>query len=232
MSACGDSLRAMHAALLAQDTAAFGAAMADFNALQNATVMTSVRKVTGDLQAALERFRCDARLVELAQRQVPDARLRLAHVLKLTADAAHHTMDLVDQSCPLVDAVAHEAERLQLLVKRPLGPDEGLRGDIERFLAQSRSNMKTVRARLCDVLLAQGYQDLSGQIIRNVIKLVDELELALGDLIRIENFPHALETADAAAPGSAYGPVVPGVEHGHTVNGQQDVDAMLIGLGI
>ena len=75
--------------------------------------MTSVRKVRGDLQAALERFRSDSRLPELTERQVPDARLRLAHVLKLTDDAAHRTMDLVDQSCPLVDAVAHEAQRLQ-----------------------------------------------------------------------------------------------------------------------
>ena len=41
----------------------------------------------------------------MRHRQVPDARQRLAHVLKLTDDAAHHTMDLVDQSCPLVDAV-------------------------------------------------------------------------------------------------------------------------------
>jgi len=48
--------------------------------------------------------------------------------------------------------------------------------------------MKTVRARLTDVLLAQGYQDLSGQIIRNVMQLVDELELALVDLVRIDRF--------------------------------------------
>jgi len=40
---------------------------------------------------------------------------------------------------------------------------------------------------LTDVLLAQGYQDLSGQIIRNVMQLVDELELALVDLVRIDS---------------------------------------------
>jgi chemotaxis protein CheZ len=225
-------VEAMHAALVSQDKQAFGAAMAGFNAVQNSTVMTSVRKVTGDLQAALERFRFESRLLDLAERQVPDARHRLAHVLKLTDDAAHHTMDLVDQSCPLVDGIAHEAERLQLLIKRPLGPDEGLRVDFERFLSASLTNMKTVRARLADVLLAQGYQDLSGQIIRGVMKLVDELEQALGSLVRIGDFEETAVVERSASAAVAFGPVVPGIEHGNSVNGQQDVDAMLSGLGM
>lgn len=225
-------VEAMQAALTSHDTQAFSAALAGFNTVQNSTVMTSVRKVTGDLQAALERFRCDSRLVDLAERQVPDARLRLAHVLKLTDDAAHHTMDLVDQSCPLVDTIAHEAERLQSLIKRPLGADEGLRSDVERFLTQALTHMKTVRARLADVLLAQGYQDLSGQIIRGVMKLVDELEIALGDMVRIGDFEPIGDLDRTASMLQGHGPVVPGVEHGHVVSGQQDVDAMLSGLGM
>jgi chemotaxis protein CheZ len=134
-------VEAMHAALISQDSQGFAAALECFNRLQESTVMSGVRKVTVDLQAALEQFRCDSRLLDLAERQVPDARHRLAHVLKLTDDAAHHTMDLVDQSCPLVDTVAHEAERLQFLIKRPLGTDEGLRVDVERFLTQSLQSM-------------------------------------------------------------------------------------------
>jgi chemotaxis protein CheZ len=225
-------VEAMHSALSSHDPQAFSAALAGFNSVQNSTVMTSVRKVTGDLQAALERFRCDSRLVDLAERQVPDARLRLAHVLKLTDDAAHHTMDLVDQSCPLVDTIAREAEKLQLLLKRPLAADEGLRSEFERFLTQTLTHMKTVRARLADVLLAQGYQDLSGQIIRGVMKLVDELEVALGDMVRIGEFEPIGDLAGASVQMQAHGPVVPGVEHGQVVNGQQDVDAMLSGLGM
>jgi chemotaxis protein CheZ len=211
-------VEAMHAALAANDEPAFSAAMRGFNALQDSSVMTSVRKVHGDLQAALERFRAESRLAEMAERQVPDARQRLAHVLKLTDDAAHHTMDLVDQCCPLVDAVVQEAQRLQGL------PD--LSADVGGFLEQTQTHMKTVRARLTDVLLAQGYQDLSGQILRNVMRLVDELEVALVDLVRIDSF----EAAPAAAV--AYGPVVPGVAHGETVGGQEDIDAMLSGLGV
>jgi chemotaxis protein CheZ len=218
-------VEAMHAALAAGDEAAFSAAMRGFNGLQDSSVMTSVRKVRGDLQAALERFRAESRLAEMAERQVPDARQRLAHVLKLTDDAAHHTMDLVDQSCPLVDAVAHEAQRLQDL------PD--LSANVSRFLQQTQAHMKTVRARLTDVLLAQGYQDLSGQIIRNVMQLVVELEVALGDLVRIDRFEFdggTMTSPALPAAAGAYGPVVPGVGHGETVGGQEDIDAMLSGL--
>jgi chemotaxis protein CheZ len=224
-------VEAMQVALATGDEAAFSAAMRGFNGLQDSSVMTSVRKVRGDLQAALERFRAESRLAEMAERQVPDARQRLAHVLKLTDDAAHHTMDLVDQSCPLVDAVTHEAQRLQQL------PD--LSADVGRFLEKTQAHMKTVRARLTDVLLAQGYQDLSGQIIRNVMQLVDELEMALGDLVRIDRFEFdsefdggAMTSLARPAVAGAYGPVVPGIGHGETVGGQEDIDAMLSGLGV
>jgi chemotaxis protein CheZ len=216
----------MHAALAADDEAAFSAAMRGFNALQDSSVMTSVRKIRGDLQAALERFRAESRLAEMAERQVPDARQRLAHVLKLTDDAAHLTMDLVDQSCPLVDAVAQQAQRLQRL--------PALSAEVGQFLEQTQTHMKTVRARLTDVLLAQGYQDLSGQIIRNVMQLVDELEMAVGDLVRIDRFEFDgdINASRAGSAAGAYGPVVPGVAHGKTVGGQEDIDAMLSGLGV
>jgi chemotaxis protein CheZ len=229
-------VQAMHAALATNDEAAFSAAMRGFNGVQDSSVMSSVRKVRGDLQAALERFRAESRLAELAEQKVPDARARLAHVLKLTDDAAHHTMDLVDQSCPLVDAVAQEAQRLQTAMAAATTADASAQAEVVRFLAQAQSSMKSVRARLGDVLLAQGYQDLSGQIIRNVMKLVDELEVALGDLVRIDKFEFAAESASrdavAASPAGTFGPVVPGISHGDSVAGQQDVDAMLSGLGM
>ncbi|HXN11426.1 MAG TPA: protein phosphatase CheZ, partial [Steroidobacteraceae bacterium] len=91
--------------------------------------------------------------------------------------------------------------------------------------------MKTLRSRLGEVLLAQGYQDLSGQILRSVMTLVDELEVALDDLLRIGNLQGPGGEPAAARAGAGYGPLVPGVAHGATVSGQQDVDAMLSGLG-
>lgn len=225
-------VEAMHSALLAGNEPAFEEALHHFNALQEISVVTSVRKVTGELQAALEQFRSDSRLIDLAERQVPDARARLAHVLKLTDEAAHHTMDLVDQCCPLVDEVAQQARAL--LPRLPAAADarEPAPHELAEFLTRTATHMKTVRARLADVLLAQGYQDLSGQIIRSVMKLVDELEIALGDLVRIGDLGGTERPASAAGSARAHGPIVPGVDHGETVGGQDDIDAMLSGMGM
>ena len=44
------------------------------------------------------RFSAEARLDALAGHEVPDARKRLTHVVKLTDEAAHRTLDLVEQS--------------------------------------------------------------------------------------------------------------------------------------
>jgi chemotaxis protein CheZ len=221
----------MHRALEQDDEQGFGIALEGFNAAQESSLVTGVRKVASDLQAALEQFRTDSRLMDLAERQVPDARQRLLHVLKLTDDAAHHTMDLVDQSCPLVDQVAEGASRLLAAESRPAHRSRPHWSEVEAFLEETLGRMKALRSRLAEMLLAQGYQDLSGQILRSVMTLVDELEVALGNLVRLGNLqgPAGERPADGASQG--FGPVVPGIAHGATVNGQQDVDAMLSGLG-
>jgi chemotaxis protein CheZ len=230
-SACARWVGDMHRALAQDDEQAFRIALDGFNAAQESTVMTGVRKVAGDLQAALEQFRSDSRLVELAERQVPDARQRLLHVLKLTDDAAHHTMDLVDQSCPLVDQVAEAAARLLSTESRSAHRSRPHWSEVEAFLRETLERMTALRARLAEVLLAQGYQDLSGQILRSVMTLVDELEVALGDLVRLGNLHSPAGERPPASATQGVGPVVPGVAHGATVSGQQDVDAMLAGLG-
>jgi len=81
------------------------------------------------------------------------------------------------------------------------------------------------------VLLAQGYQDLTGQIIRSVMKLVGELELALANLARLSG--DVVEHATMGDnPSAGQGPAVPGVSKGDHASGQTDVDALLSGLGM
>lgn len=220
------SVAAMARALEQSDENAFRAALAKFDLVRDTEVLTGVRKVASDLQNALDRFHIDSKLIDLAQRQVPDARHRLAHVLRLTDDAAHKTMDLVDKCCPLADKVAREAQRL-------LSVEEagGSRSEQLAFLKQTADSMSEVRGNLAEVLLAQGYQDLSGQIIRGVMQLVDELEIALSELVRIAGGADIVRpTTENTSRG--HGPVVPGINHGVAVSGQQDVDALLSDLGM
>jgi chemotaxis protein CheZ len=220
----------MGQALDTGDDAAFRAAMAGFDALRGSALVSDVRKVATDLQDALQRFQVDTKLLDLAQRQMPDARLRLAQVLRLTDDAAHRTMDLVEQCGPLAVQTMREGERIMAAQAAASGASAP-RAETDAFIRQAIGNMSAVRSKLSDVLVAQGFQDLSGQIIRSVMTLVGELESALGELLRIGGVSVPAATVGQVGTG-AYGPVVPGVDHGNAVDGQRDVDALLSDLGM
>jgi chemotaxis protein CheZ len=233
----GAHVSAMSAALEAGDVALFGATLDELVHLREKSLFSDLRRLTVDLQGALERFRLDSRLVDLAEKEVPDAKHRLDHVLKLTDEAAHKTMDLVDQSGPLAERTSKAAADLNVLWKRfrarEIAVDDfrGMVEDMGRFLNTAQTDTDTIRRNLAEVLMTQGYQDLSGQIIRGVMKLVSELEVALGELVKISSTdPTRKKSTEDTVRG--FGPVVPGVNHGVTVSGQQDVDSLLSGLGL
>jgi chemotaxis protein CheZ len=200
-----------------RDEAAFAAALVAFHAAHDSTLLHNVDAVARNLRAALDRFGADSRLAKLADHDVPDARHRLAHVMDLTESAAHRTMDLIDECGVLVDGVT-----------RTLGPPASRSPEV----AAALPGLAALRQRLAEMLIAQGFQDLSGQIIRSVMQLIDELESALGDLMAIGGGRGTTSRAADPSDTTPVGPVVPGVAHGNAVSGQQDVDALLSGLGI
>jgi chemotaxis protein CheZ len=233
----GPLVAAMSDALAAGDQALFHAHLDALVHRREADLFKELRKLTTDLQAALERFRIDSRLVDLAEKEVPNAKHRLDHVLRLTDEAAHRTMDLVEECRPLADRAAKQAGEImdgwRRFRAREIKVEEFHRLvlQMDQFLAATRGDMEKVRGNLAEVVLAQGYQDLSGQIIRGVMKLVDELEHTLVGLVRLSKTDGEMNReSDDARRG--FGPAVPGVDHGAAVSGQQDVDSLLAGLGV
>lgn len=235
----GNRVSSLNAALEAGNEAAFVAELNGLMRERDDGLWNQLRKLTTDLSGALERFQLDSRLVDLAEKEVPDAKQRLDHVLTMTDEAAHKTMDLVDQSGPLAGRIAKEAEALTMLWKqfreRQITPADFalLLVKMDEFLVTAKENSEGVRRNLAEVLMTQGYQDLSGQIIRGVIKLVGEVETALGELVHLATGDSdRAKPADEYRESRGYGPAVPGVDHGVVVNGQQDIDALLSGLGL
>jgi chemotaxis protein CheZ len=108
-SAC---VEALTDALRAEDETAFFAAVDHIVHMREPGMFTELRKLTGDLQKALERFSVESRLADIAENDIPDARARLAHVISMTDEAAHRTLDLVEQSGPLAERTAREAGSL------------------------------------------------------------------------------------------------------------------------
>jgi chemotaxis protein CheZ len=243
-SAC---VEALIDALRTEDETGFFAAVDHIVHMRGPGMFKELRQLTGDLQKALERFSVESRLQDIAENEIPDARARLTHVINMTDEAAHRTLDLVEQSGPLAERTAQAAaillEAFDTFKSRALGAQgyetvlqsiDGLLPlvqSVEKFLPAARSDSELIRRNLADVLIAQGYQDLTGQIIRSVMKLVTELEAALANLARLSG--DVVEHATMGEnPSAGQGPAVPGVSKGDIASGQTDVDALLSGLGM
>ncbi|MFP7722209.1 protein phosphatase CheZ [Lysobacter sp. A3-1-A15] len=128
---------------------------------------------------------------------LPDACSRLEHVVTLTENASMHTLDLI-QECG------------QLLSTLPAGDDA------------SAGVVAGIRSRLSEMTAAQGYQDLTGQIILRVVELVRAVHAGLGDV------------TDGAAPlqlsNRGNGPSVAGLDEAPAT--QDDANQLLSSLGI
>ena len=223
----------------ANDDGAFRGAFERLRAQLNVDLNPELKRIAATAQSALRRFREQARLEVLADQEVPDARKRLAHVVKLTEEAAHRTLDLVDQSTPLVDRMAIEAAQLleewELHGSRQLAVSTMWPERATESLERAVRDSERVRRLLTQMLLAQGYQDLSGQIISSVITLVIELERVLGQLVALASgedtrrMPALKLEQTRPQPDhlTASGPQVPGVSQGQVVDSQDDIDALL-----
>jgi chemotaxis protein CheZ len=202
-------------------------------------VWEDLRALNASLQRTLDEFRSSFHRASVAGKEMPDARLRLDHVLKLTEDAAHRTLDLVERSGPLADRLATEAAALIEPTQIARAAYRGttvvdLLARVEIFLRSAERDGAAVRANLDEVLMAQSYQDLSGQIIRTVIKLVVELERTLAHFSKLAGDRPADEPDPAAKQASdshGSGPAIPGAG-ADAVGEQGDVDALLAMMGM
>lgn len=234
----GATVAALSDALASGNETAFFAELDELLQRRERMLFLDLRKLTSDLQSALQRFRLDSRLADLAEKDVPDAKLRLDHVLRLTDEAAHRTLDLTEQSAPLAERTARSAgellEQWQRFRERKIAVEgfQKMVGGMDAFLHAAVADMNKVRDNLSEVLLAQGYQDLSGQIIRGVMKLVTELEITLGDLVRLSRTGARATRPVSEETRRGFGPPIPGIDSGPSISDQQDVDALLSGLGV
>jgi len=241
----GELFGALSTAFMSGDRQAFIQTLDRLGEAREHVLYRDLRELSGDLRVALEQFRLDSRLATLAGKDVPDARVRLDHALKLTEEGAHRTLDLVERSCPLAERIAKQAAALS-------GPLRSVREGLldgtthaatvsellakaEEFLNVAQRESDLVRGNLTEVLMAQSSQDLSGQIIRGVIVLVGEVERTLAHLSALAgNDPiksAALQPNASTSASSGFGPAIPGLTSG-ALGEQNDVDALLADLGM
>jgi chemotaxis protein CheZ len=158
-------------------------------------------------------------------------------------------MDLVEQSAPLVNDLSAEAQSLSAdwgrFMRREMSADgfRELAKRVELFLARSERDASKLSGHLNDILLAQDYQDLTGQVIKRVTQLVTEVESNLLKLVlmasqvdQIAGIEHNHELLRAEQeqqkePSSGEGPQIHADKRDDVASNQDDVDDLLSSLG-
>ncbi|MFW9617169.1 protein phosphatase CheZ [Aquabacterium sp.] len=168
---------------------------------------------------------------------LPDARARLSYIATKTADAAERVLNLVDAAKADQEHIASETRKLAALITAD--PVKAVAtGAVYNFVQDVETTTHRVDAHLTDIMMAQDFHDLTGQVVAKVVKLANDLESQLVKLL-VQAAPldqaHKVEAAltHSPAPGEIKleGPVVSPEGRSDVVSNQSEVDDLLASLG-
>jgi len=212
----------------------------DLTKMRESELFQEMGRLTRELHESIKNFTMSDRIAELTVEEIPDAKERLNHVITMTEEAANKTLTAVEKGLPLsgdIEKCANELhEKWQSFQNRDLSVEEfrGLVKELDGFFPVLSGNAKTLNGHMSEIMMAQDFQDLTGQIIRRVITLVHDGEESLVEMIRLSG-GKALEEKKAERQDKdikAEGTHVPGTNaSADIVEGQDDVDDLLSSLG-
>lgn len=182
-------------------------------------VLRDVGTVAGRMREEIQRFRHSPRVTLPGSDEIPEVRRRIEYLARMTEQAAHETLALVESCMRDIDGL-----------RDALGGENRIN---PQFRRQAEHLTDGVRANLQNLLLAQGYQDLSGQILGQLDSFMMNLEQGLSEIGQLTgNVLPAGAPESAPIPADvACGPHVPGIEDESYVDSQDDVDRLIDGLG-
>lgn len=165
--------------------------------------------------------------------ELPDAQSRLSYIARLTGDAAEKVLTRVEQAKSLHDHIASETRRVVgALVADPVAAVA--KGEIYNFLTDVERVTQQADTHLTEIMMAQDFHDLTGQVIARVVNLAGTLEQQLVQLL-IQTAPAGATPPPTPAPASErehlQGPVVNPESTPDVVTSQSQVDDLLASLG-
>lgn len=165
--------------------------------------------------------------------ELPDAKSRLSYIARLTGEAAEKVLNQVDQAKAEHEGIASQARRMAaLLAQDTTGAIP--RAEVLQFVQSVEQAGQKLDSHLTEIMMAQDFHDLTGQVIAKVVNLAATIEEQLV-LLLIQTAP-----PDAAikppTPHEAYvpalaGPVVDAAGNPDVVTDQSQVDDLLASLG-
>lgn len=175
------------------------------------------------------------KLIEKTVTTLPDAQDRLAYVANLTEQAACRVLNATDIALPLVDQVEAQARQIAerwdkvFANQLPVAEFRQLAIDSRQFLGQDLpAKTSATHAQLTEIMMAQDFQDLTGQVIKKIVALAQELESGLMGLL-LDVVPEERKTEQVTSLMN--GPVVNADGRTDVVVNQAQVDDLLDSLG-
>ncbi len=196
-----------------------------------------VGRLTRQLHDTLNGFTIDSKTASINEADLHDAKERLQYVINMTENSANQTLTAVENLLPISQDLNEQAAQLAVKWERfldremPFAEFKNMSSEITTHFHESKESLMQVQSGLNEILMAQGFQDVTGQIIKRVIELVQDLETSMIELISISG--HKCSETKHIHDHDLPGPVVPGVDDkdGDVATNQDDVDDLLSSLG-
>ncbi|MBC7413321.1 MAG: protein phosphatase CheZ [Herminiimonas sp.] len=167
--------------------------------------------------------------------EITDAKDRLEYVASLTEQAANKVLNAIDLGMPAQDVLAKKAKEMEsrwaALYEGSLSVDQfkTLAGDSRQFASTVAAATDAEKARLLEIMMAQDFQDITGQLIKKIVVITHTAEKELAQLLR-DNAPAELKAAMQPAEPKVE-ELMSGPSIGSTAMAQDGVDDLLESLG-
>jgi chemotaxis protein CheZ len=196
-------------------------------------VMSRIGHLTRTLHDALRELGYD-RLLEKTASEIPNARDRLSYVATLTEQAATRALNAIEAAQPIQDKLQQDSENLsgqwKKLFDKELNVDEfkTLVDGTRAYLGEVPKQTRVTNGHLLEIMMAQDFQDLTGQVIKKITELAQNMEQQLVHLL-VDMVP--AQKRSEIDTGLLNGPVVNAATSGDVVTSQDQVDDLLGSLG-
>jgi chemotaxis protein CheZ len=227
--------RQLVAALESGDNRETDRLLSELNERHSPQLVQQLAEIARDVHDAFCSLVSDKQLLDLTKHEIPDARDRLSYVIEKSEEATHRTLTAIEALMPLGEHLRANGQEIGSLVQQLTGGGEGAADALGRQLAEFTSTIGAVseqlRSGLSEIMMAQEYQDLTGQVIKRTIDLVSRVEINLIKLISPERLAAYEERrAEKLSPEVGQGPAIRADEE--VVSQQSDVDDLLADLGV
>ena len=215
------------------EDAAPGSSAAGDKAPGGDAMFNRIGQMTRQLHDALRQLGFDQALQEAAE-AIPDARQRLTYIAQMTEQAASRVLNATDVAKPIQDKLQGDAadleSRWEKVYSQQLSVDDfkTLAGETRQFLGQVREGSRATGDQLMEIMMAQDFQDLTGQVIKRVVDLAQNLEQQMLSVL-IEAMP--ADRKSDHGEGLMNGPVISAEGRDDVVSSQAQVDDLLESLG-